>query len=34
MSRVCLYSRFKSPSDFTLKEYRDICAMLGMEVRV
>lgn len=34
MSRVCLYSRIKSPSNFTLKEYRDICAMLGMEVRV
>lgn len=34
MSRVCLNSRFKSPSSLTLKEYRDICAMLGMEVRV
>lgn len=34
MSRVCLNSRFKSPSNLTLKEYRDICAMLGMEVRV
>ena len=34
MSRVCLYSRFKSPSDLTLKEYRDICAMLGMEAKV
>lgn len=34
MSRVCLYSRFKTPSDLTLKEYRDICAMLGMEAKV
>ena len=34
MSRVCLNSRFKTPSSLTLKEYRDICTMLEMEAKV
>ncbi len=34
LSRASLFRRFKDPSSLTLKEYRGICAALGLEVKV